>query len=100
MISERKKIVSMSALTMASALEHFVNERITDKYIIVDIKEGTSKNTYKIRPLMFQDFLTNADGTQTVKCIDDFGRQIDIHLPCIKNRETEMAYAIIGAPLS
>lgn len=90
-------VTTTSALEVASALDYFVQEGITDKHFEITVRSGSGEeSTIWVRPILAQDFIPTANDGQIVKCIADDGRRIDILLPQIKLRDSTPASVVVG----
>lgn len=89
MFLESALTIEASALDIASALDHFVREGITEKHFSVTARD-TDGIAYQfwIRPLMAQDFMPLADDEQLIKCIANDGKRVDVLLPRPELRES------------
>jgi len=88
---------TVSALEVASALNHFVKEGITDKHfkIVAHDTAGVEQEVW-VRPILAQDFLRAADDSQIIKCIASDGRRVDILIPKLSKRESHRATLLLG----
>ena len=91
-------VTTTTALGVASALDHFVKEGITDQHFQICVRgAGGEERDIWVRPLLSQDFIPSADQSQVIKCIADDGRRVDILLPQHDLRGSNPACIVIGA---
>ena len=88
---------TVSALEVASALEHFRQQQITDQHFKIIARDTTGADQELwVRPILEQDFLRAADDSQVIKCIASDGRRVDILIPELSKRESHKATLLLG----
>ena len=94
-------LTKASGLEVASAINHFVQNEIDNKYfLIVVLDTKNNEEEIFIRPMFGQDFIPSVDGSQMIRCMAEDGRRIDVVIPPAEIRETRRALVAIGPPPS
>lgn len=83
---------------VASALNHFfahAKEMEGTLLVLVAVDEDGRERELRVKPILAQDLLYSADGTQTIKCLDKDLLRVDIILPPNEVRKAEAANVVV-----